>query len=86
MVEVFCADWGGDGYKTIQRVRLSPSENKLAATVKKDHHEETRFVLVHLEGISLPQKALLVLDNVLSFGSFYCNRWKRHRRHALFGS
>ncbi|XP_056617209.1 prolyl endopeptidase-like isoform X2 [Triplophysa dalaica] len=67
MVEVFCADWGGDGYKTIQRVRLSPSENKLAATVKKDHHEETRFVLVHLEGIILSQKALLVLDNVLSF-------------------
>lgn len=68
MVEVFCADWEGDGYETIQRVRLSPSENKLAATVKKDHHEETTFVLVHLEKINLPQKALVVLHNVLSFG------------------
>lgn len=67
MVEVFSSDLGGDCYETIQRVRLSPSENKLAATVKKDHYEETRFVLVHLGGISLPQKAMVVLDNVLSF-------------------
>lgn len=67
MLEVFNADWGGDGYGTIQRVRLSPSETMLAVTVKKDHHEETRCVLVHLGGLILRQKAPLVLDNVLSF-------------------
>uniref|UniRef100_A0A672LIC2 Peptidase S9A N-terminal domain-containing protein n=1 Tax=Sinocyclocheilus grahami TaxID=75366 RepID=A0A672LIC2_SINGR len=67
MLEVFNADWGGGGYGTIQRVRLSPSETMLAVTVKKDHHEETRCVLVHLGGLILRQKALLVLDNVLSF-------------------
>ncbi|KAK2896613.1 hypothetical protein Q8A67_011101 [Cirrhinus molitorella] len=67
MLEVFSADWGGDGYGTIQRVRLSPSETMLAVTVKKDHHEETRCMLVHLGGAILHQKALLVLDNVLSF-------------------
>ncbi|XP_050982086.1 prolyl endopeptidase-like [Labeo rohita] len=67
MLEVFNADWGGDGYGTIQRVRLSPSETMLAVTVKKDHHEETKCVLVHLGGVILPQKSSLVLDNVLSF-------------------
>uniref|UniRef100_A0A671L5W9 Prolyl endopeptidase n=1 Tax=Sinocyclocheilus anshuiensis TaxID=1608454 RepID=A0A671L5W9_9TELE len=67
MLEVFNADWGGDGYGTIQRVRLSPTETMLAVTVKKDHHEETGCVLVHLGGVILCQKALLLLDNVLSF-------------------
>ncbi|KAK7140048.1 hypothetical protein R3I94_012610 [Phoxinus phoxinus] len=67
MVEVFRADWGGDGYGSIQRVRLSPTENMLAATVKKDHNEETRCMLVHLGGVNLHQNAMLVLDNVLSF-------------------
>ncbi|XP_067242194.1 prolyl endopeptidase-like [Chanodichthys erythropterus] len=67
MVEVFRADWGGDGYGSIQRVRLSPTETMLAATVKKDHHEETRCMLVHLGGVNLQQNAMLVLDNVLSF-------------------
>ncbi|XP_065153048.1 prolyl endopeptidase-like isoform X1 [Paramisgurnus dabryanus] len=67
MVEIFSADWGGDVYGTIQKIRLSPSESIMAATVKKDHHEETRCVLVHLGGISLSQKVLLVLDNVISF-------------------
>ncbi|XP_051945903.1 prolyl endopeptidase-like isoform X1 [Xyrauchen texanus] len=67
MVDVFNADWGGNGYGTIQRVRLSPTESMLAATVKKDHHEETRCVLVQIRGVNPPQKALLVLDNVLSF-------------------
>lgn len=67
MVEVFRADWGGDEYGSIQRVRLSPTETMLAATVKKDHHEETRCMLVHLGGVNLHQNAMLVLDNVLSF-------------------
>lgn len=71
MAEVFRADWGGDGYGSIQRVRLSPTETMLAATVKKDHHEETRCVLVHLGGVNLHQNAMLVLDNVLSFGKIY---------------
>lgn len=71
MVEVFRADWGGDGYGSIQRVRLSPTETMLAATVKKDHHEETRCMLVHLGGVNLHQNAMLVLDNVLSFGKIY---------------
>lgn len=73
MLEVFNADWGGDGYGTIQRVRLSPSETMLAVTVKKDHHEETKCVLVHLGGVTVPQKSSLVLDNVLSFGKIYYN-------------
>ncbi|XP_016118900.1 prolyl endopeptidase-like isoform X2 [Sinocyclocheilus grahami] len=60
-------NWGGDRYGTIQRVRFSPTETMLAITVKKDHHEETRCVLVHLGGVILCQKALLLLDNVLSF-------------------
>ncbi|CAM4727188.1 unnamed protein product [Leuciscus chuanchicus] len=67
MVEVFRADWGGDGYGSIQRVRLSPTETMLAATVKKDRHEETRCMLVHLGGVNLHQNTMLVLDNVLSF-------------------
>ncbi|XP_043085400.1 prolyl endopeptidase-like [Puntigrus tetrazona] len=67
MLEVFNTDWTGGGYGTIQRVRLSPSETMLAVTVKKDHHEETRCVLVHLGDLVLRQKALLVLDNVFSF-------------------
>ncbi|XP_067278129.1 prolyl endopeptidase-like isoform X2 [Pseudorasbora parva] len=67
MVDVFRADWAGDGYGSIQRVRLSPKETMLAATVKKDHHEETRCVLVHLGGVNLHQNVMLVLDNVLSF-------------------
>lgn len=71
MVEVFRADWGGDGYGSIQRVRLSPTETMLAATVKKDRHEETRCMLVHLAGVNLHQNAMLVLDNVLSFGKIY---------------
>lgn len=71
MVEVFRADWGGDGYGSIQRVRLSPTETMLAATVKKDNHEETRCMLVHLGGVNLHQNAMLVLDNVLSFGKIY---------------
>jgi len=71
MVEVFRADWGGDGYGGIQRVRLSPTETMLAVTVKKDHHEETRCMLVHLGGVNLHQNTMLVLDNVLSFGKIY---------------
>ncbi|KAG1950846.1 prolyl endopeptidase-like [Pimephales promelas] len=67
MVEVFRGDSGGDGYGSIQRVRLSPTETMLAVTVKKDHHEETRCMLVHLGGVNLHQNTMLVLDNVLSF-------------------
>lgn len=73
MLEVFNADWGGGGYGTIQRVRFSPSETMLAVTVKKDHHEETRCVLVNLGGLILRQKAMLVLHNVFSFGKIYYN-------------
>lgn len=67
MVEVFNADWGEGGYGSIQRVRLSPTETILAATVKKDQHEKTRCMLINLNGVSLNQRVLLALDNVLSF-------------------
>ncbi len=61
------------------------SETMLAVTVKKDHHEETRCVLVHLGGLILRQKALLVLDSVLSFGKIYYN-WNFLDKEIFFSS
>ncbi|KAM3863381.1 prolyl endopeptidase-like [Diretmus argenteus] len=49
---------------TIQRVRLSPQEKHLAATLKTPHKEEPRCVVVRLED---PAQVILSLDNVFSF-------------------
>ncbi|XP_062375786.1 prolyl endopeptidase-like [Sardina pilchardus] len=52
---------------TLQRVRLSPGEHLLAATVKSPHQEESRCIVVRLVDVSLPHRPLLFLDNVFSF-------------------
>ncbi|XP_036429725.1 prolyl endopeptidase-like [Colossoma macropomum] len=67
LVPVLHADWAGDVDGTIQKVRLSPTESVLAATVKNNHCEEARCVLVQLEQLTTPQKPLLILDKVFSF-------------------
>ncbi|XP_072533824.1 prolyl endopeptidase-like [Salminus brasiliensis] len=67
MMQVFHTDWTGDEEGTIQRVRLSPTESLLAATVKNSHKEEARCVLVQLDDHNGPQKPILILDKVFSF-------------------
>ncbi|XP_053358134.1 prolyl endopeptidase-like isoform X1 [Clarias gariepinus] len=67
IVPVLSADWAGDVDRTIQRVRLSPSESMLAATLKSNHNEAARCMLVRLEPTPIPQKPILILDNVFSF-------------------
>lgn len=62
------ADWAGDADRTIQRVRLSPSESMLAATLKSNHSEVSRCLIVRLEPCAIPQEPMLILDNVFSFG------------------
>ncbi|XP_076142366.1 prolyl endopeptidase-like [Alosa pseudoharengus] len=52
---------------TLQRVRLSPGEHLLAATVKTPHQEESRCIVVRLVDVTLPHRPLLILDNVFSF-------------------
>ncbi|XP_048126247.1 LOW QUALITY PROTEIN: prolyl endopeptidase-like [Alosa alosa] len=52
---------------TLQRVRLSPGEHLLAATVKTPHQEESRCIVVRLVDVTLPHQPLLILDNVFSF-------------------
>ncbi len=85
MLEGFNADWGGGWIWNPSRGSdFSPSETMLAVTVKKDHHEETRCVLVHLGGLILCQKALLVLHNVFSFGKIYYNWNFFWQRNILF--
>ncbi|XP_046720914.1 prolyl endopeptidase-like isoform X2 [Silurus meridionalis] len=54
-----------DGF--VQRVRLSPSESMLAATLKSSHSEVARCVLVRLEPYTVPQEPVLILENVFSF-------------------
>ncbi|XP_027006078.1 prolyl endopeptidase-like isoform X2 [Tachysurus fulvidraco] len=61
------ADWAGDADRTIQRVRLSPSESMLAATLKSNHSEASRCLIVRLEPCAIPQEPMLILDNVFSF-------------------
>lgn len=68
ILPVLSADWAGDVDGTIQRVRLSPSESMLAATLKSSHSEESRCMLVRLEPSAIPQEPMLILDNVFSFG------------------
>lgn len=68
IVPVLSADWAGDMDGTVQRVRLSPSESMLAATLKSNHSEVARCLLVRLETDAIPQESTLILDNVFSFG------------------
>ncbi|XP_057705042.1 prolyl endopeptidase-like isoform X2 [Corythoichthys intestinalis] len=50
------------GEWTVQRIRLSPQEKHLAATLKKHATEKTRCVIV-----TLGQRDILTLDDVFSF-------------------
>lgn len=68
VVPVLSADWAGDVDRTVQRVRLSPSESMLAATLKSNHSEAARCLIVRLEPYAIPQEPMLMLDNVFSFG------------------
>nr|XP_033468779.1 prolyl endopeptidase-like [Epinephelus lanceolatus] len=54
---------------TVQRIRLSPHEKHLAATLKAAHREEPRCVVVRLETFPHldPPHVVLTLDKVLSF-------------------
>lgn len=71
-VPVLRAEWAGDVDGTIQRVRLSPSESMLAATLKSTDREESKCMLVQLEPCAIPQEPVLTLDNVFSFGKTVC--------------
>ncbi|XP_018552551.1 prolyl endopeptidase-like isoform X1 [Lates calcarifer] len=56
---------------TVQRIRLSPQEKHLAATLKTTHIEEPRCVVVRLQRRTSPpldtQHIILTLDKVFSF-------------------
>ncbi|KAM6956561.1 prolyl endopeptidase-like [Aplochiton taeniatus] len=73
--QVLCLDQGsvaelGDEEWSLQRVRLSPRERVLAASLKTPHREEPRCVLVRLGGDSGavdPPQTILTLDKVFSF-------------------
>ncbi|KAK1791515.1 hypothetical protein P4O66_013517, partial [Electrophorus voltai] len=67
MEQVLCADWARGVAGTIQRVRLSPTEAMLAATVQDNDSEDTRCILVQLGHSVVPQKPMLILDKVFSF-------------------
>ncbi|XP_031434916.1 prolyl endopeptidase-like isoform X2 [Clupea harengus] len=56
-----------EGERSLQRVRLSPGESLLAATVKAPHQEEARCIVVRLTDMKTPHHPLLILDNVFSF-------------------
>ncbi|XP_020316619.1 prolyl endopeptidase-like isoform X2 [Oncorhynchus kisutch] len=67
--KVLCLDSVGKGDWSLQRLRLSPSEHALAATVKTPHREEARCVLVKLgdrEPTLDPPQPLLTIDKVFS--------------------
>ncbi|MEQ2243665.1 hypothetical protein ILYODFUR_009156 [Ilyodon furcidens] len=57
---------------TVQRIRLSPQEKHLAATLKSSHKEELRCVVVRLGERNIPlltpHHILLELESVFSFG------------------
>lgn len=58
-----------DGAWRLQRVRLSPGEKMLAATVKTPQREEARCVVVRLGKSPLhPPEPALLLEDVFSFG------------------
>ncbi|XP_035656988.1 prolyl endopeptidase-like [Oncorhynchus keta] len=66
---VLCLDSVGKGDWSLQRLRLSPNEHALAATVKTPHREEARCVLVKLgdrEPTLDPPQPLLTIDKVFS--------------------
>ncbi|KAJ8359693.1 hypothetical protein SKAU_G00162180 [Synaphobranchus kaupii] len=67
--EVLRMDGGGHGEAVLQRVRISPGEAMLAATLRSpcSADEETRCLLVRLRGSPDPPKPLLTLDRVFSF-------------------
>ncbi|XP_041803268.1 prolyl endopeptidase-like [Chelmon rostratus] len=56
---------------TVQRIRLSPQEKHLAATLKANHREEARCVIVRLGKRNSPQldpqQIIFTLDKVFSF-------------------
>ncbi|XP_067093075.1 prolyl endopeptidase-like [Osmerus mordax] len=57
-----------DGAWRLQRVRLSPGEKRLAATVKTPQREEARCVVVRLGNAPLhPPEPVLLLEDVFSF-------------------
>ncbi|KAJ7984991.1 hypothetical protein DPEC_G00360500 [Dallia pectoralis] len=68
--KVLCLASVGEGDGSLQRVRVSPSEQVLAATVKSPRKEEASCVLVRLgdrtRTLDSPQ-LLLTVDNVFSF-------------------
>ncbi|XP_008319888.1 prolyl endopeptidase-like, partial [Cynoglossus semilaevis] len=51
---------------SVQRIRLSPAEKHLAATLKANDRDEPRCVIVQLEGFK-PSNVLLTLDAVFTF-------------------
>ncbi|KAL2083369.1 hypothetical protein ACEWY4_021142 [Coilia grayii] len=65
--QVLNVGWLKGGEESVQRVRLSPGELLLAATVKSPHQEEARCIVVRLTDVTSSQRPLLVLDNVFSF-------------------
>ncbi|XP_035256391.1 prolyl endopeptidase-like [Anguilla anguilla] len=67
--EVLRTDGGGHGEAILQRVRISPKEGTLAATLRcpGSADEDTRCLLVRLRGSPDPPKPLLTLDRVFSF-------------------
>ncbi|KAJ8248312.1 hypothetical protein GJAV_G00240660 [Gymnothorax javanicus] len=67
--EVLHSDWGGDGEAVVQRVRISPGEFMLAATLRSPGSvdEDTRCVLVQLNGSYQTPKPLLTINRVFSF-------------------
>ncbi|XP_047458663.1 prolyl endopeptidase-like [Mugil cephalus] len=52
---------------TVQRIRLSPKEKHLAATLKCSHREELRCVIVRLGKTDFLPHKILTLEKVLSF-------------------
>ncbi|XP_028845881.1 prolyl endopeptidase-like [Denticeps clupeoides] len=65
--EVLCADCVGEGNGSIQRVRISPNERVMAATVKTPHRDEAKCIVVRLDGHSVARQPVVILDQVFSF-------------------
>ncbi|KAJ8418461.1 hypothetical protein AAFF_G00141700 [Aldrovandia affinis] len=65
--EVLCADEEGHREWILQRVRISPGERLLAATLRTPWSEEARCLLVRIWGPPDPPQPLLTLNRVFSF-------------------
>ncbi|KAG9344573.1 hypothetical protein JZ751_011245 [Albula glossodonta] len=65
--EVLRADGGDYGDGVLQRVRISPGERMLAASLRTPCSEETRCLLVKLWGFPEPPQPVLILNGVYSF-------------------